>query len=152
MISFRGYNLVVVGSQAHPKRRPGVEVVSGGNGTAGTLGSANGPVLVEGSGSRNGRLVDLLVGVDVVDRSVTGDSSLEGHAAAGVVFTVALHDVVLDKGAGGPTVHSKVRIARGAERSREVDVSLIACVSVWAIVSTSNGLTWQNQWPSPCRR
>ena len=104
-------------------------MVGSGDGTAGTLGAADGPVLIEGGGSRNRRLVDLLVCVDVVNRSVTGNSSLESHAAAGVVFAIAFHNVVFHKGASGPAVHSKVRVARGVEGSREVDVSLSSSVS-----------------------
>ena len=110
-------------AETHSKRSPSVEVVSSGDCSAGTLGAADGPVLVEGGSSRDGRLVHLLVSVDIVDGSIAGHGSLEGHAAAGVVFAVAFHDVVLDERASGPAVDSEVSISGGAESPGEVDVS-----------------------------
>lgn len=101
-------------------------MVGSGDCSAGTLGPADGPVLVEGSSSRDGRLIHLLVGIDIVDRSIAGHGSLEGHAAAGVVFAIAFHDVIFDEGASGPPIDSEISISRGLERAREVDVSNMA--------------------------
>lgn len=98
-------------------------MVSSGDSSAGALGAADGPVLVEGSSSGDGRLVHLLVGIDIVDGSIASHGSLEGHAAAGVVLAIAFHDVVFDEGASGPAVDSKVSISGGVERPGEVDVS-----------------------------
>lgn len=99
-------------------------MVGSGDRSAGTLGATNRPVLGEGGSAGDGRLVHLLVGVDIVNGAIAGDGSLEGHAAAGVVLAVALHDVVLDERASGPAVHSKVGITRGLEGAGEVDVAL----------------------------
>lgn len=103
-------------------------MVSGGDSSARALGATDGPVLVEGSSSRDGRLVHLLVSVDIVDGSIASHGSLEGHAAAGVVFAIAFHDVVFDEGASGPAVDSEVGISGGAERPGEVDVSNTVCL------------------------
>lgn len=110
-------------AETHSKRSPSVEVVSSGDSSAGALGAADGPVLVEGGSSGDGRLVHLLVGIDIVDGSIAGHGSLEGHAAAGVVLAIAFHDVVFDEGASGPAVDSEVSISGGVERPGEVDVS-----------------------------
>jgi hypothetical protein len=115
-------NLVVVGAETHSKPRPSVEVVCSGDSSAAALVPADGPVLVEGGSSDDGRLVHLLVGVDIVDGSIAGHGSLVGHAAAGVVFAVVLHDVILNQGASGPPVDSKVSVSGGVERAGEVDV------------------------------
>ena len=124
LISFSRHNLVVVGSKTHSERSPGLEVVGSSDSSAGALGTTDGPVLIECSSARDGRLVNLLVGVDVVDGSIAGNSSLQGHAASGVVGAIAFQNVVLDEGAGGPAIDSEVRITRWIEGSREVDVSL----------------------------
>lgn len=97
-------------TQAHTQRSPSIEVVGSGHGTAGTLATADGPVLVEGCSARNGWLVDLLVLIDIVGCSIAGNGTLVGHAAARVVGTVVLENVVLDKWASSPTINSKVSI------------------------------------------
>ena len=125
LVSLGADNLVVVGAETHSELSPSVEVVSSSDSSAAALVPTDRPVLVEGGRSGNGRLVHLLMGVDIVDGSISGHGSLEGHAAAGVVFTIVLHDVILDKGAGGPPVDSKVSVSRGAESTREVDVSKV---------------------------
>lgn len=115
-------NLVVVGAEVHSMRSPSIEVVGGGHGTAGTLAAADGPVLVEGRSALDGGLVDLLVLIDIVGGTVTGNSTLVGHARARVVGTVVLQDVVLDERASSPAVNGEVSIARRVEGSGEVDV------------------------------
>ena len=150
LVSLGGHDLVVVRAEAHAERGPGIEVVLSGDGSAGALGATNRPVLGEGGSAGDGRLVHLLVGVDIINGSITGDGSLLGHAAAGVVLAVAFHDVVLDERALGPAVHSKVGVTRGLEGSGEVDVPLH--VLVVERRSGYDALTGQNQSPSPCRR
>lgn len=98
-------------------------MVSSGDCSAGALGATDGPVLVEGGSSRDGRLVHLLVGIDIIDGSIGVHGSLEGHAAAGVVLAIAFHDVVFDEGASGPAVDSEVSISGGVEGPGEVDIS-----------------------------
>lgn len=68
-------------------------------------------------------MVHLLVGVDIVDRSITGHGSLKGHASAGVVVAIVFHDVIFNEGASSPPVDSEVSISRWLERAGKVDVS-----------------------------
>jgi hypothetical protein len=105
-------------------------VVGSSNGSAGALVATDRPVLVESSSAGDGRLVDLGVGVDIVDGSITGNSSLVGHAVSGVVVAVVFQDIVLDEGAGGPAVNSEVSITGGAEGARKVDVAIFSNLSV----------------------
>jgi hypothetical protein len=70
----------------------------------------------------DGGLVDLLVLIDIVGGTVTGNSTLVSHAGARVVGTVVLQDVVLDEWASSPAINGKVSITRRIERSGEVDV------------------------------
>lgn len=51
LVSLSADNLVAMGAHTHSKLRPSVEVVSSGDSSAGALGAADGPVLVEGSSS-----------------------------------------------------------------------------------------------------
>lgn len=103
-------------------RSPSVEVVGSGHGTTGALAAADGPVLVEGRSALDGGLVDLLVLIDIVGGTVTGNSTLVGHAGARIVGTVVLQDVVLDERASSPAVNGEVSITRRIEGSGEVDV------------------------------
>lgn len=48
-------------------------MVGGCYGSRGALGAADGPELGEGRGTHDGRLIDTLAGVDVVDAPVGGD-------------------------------------------------------------------------------
>jgi len=88
-------------------------VVGNGDGTAGTWSLTDGDVLVEGGGSLDGWLVDLLVKPDVVDTSVRGDSTLVG--ADGLVTSVGLHDVVLNKWVLAPSVDREETDTAGRE-------------------------------------
>jgi hypothetical protein len=67
-------------------------------------------------------LVDLLVLIDIVGGTVTGNSTLVGHAGARVVGTVVLKDVVLHERASGPAVNGEVSITRRVKGSGEVDI------------------------------
>jgi hypothetical protein len=70
----------------------------------------------------DGGLVDLLVLIDIVGGTVTGNSTLVGHTGARVVGTVVLQDVVLDEWASSPAVNGEISIARRVEGSGEVNV------------------------------
>ena len=98
-------------------------MVRSGHSTARSGVLADRPILVEGSSTRDGGLVDLLVLVDVVDRSVASDLSLVGHAATRVVGTVVLENVILDKWSSGPAIDGEIGIARRLERSGKSDIS-----------------------------
>lgn len=125
LVSLSVDNMVVVGAETHSKVRPSIEVVSSGDSSAAALVPTDRPVLIKGGSSDDRRLVHPLVGVDIVDGSISGHGSLVGHAAAGVVFAVVLHDVIFNQGASGPPVDSKVSISGGVERPGEVDVSKV---------------------------
>lgn len=77
----------------------------GSNGTTSRAGSASvGDVLVEGGGASDRWLVDLLVLVDVVDRSIAGHCALEGALCRALAVTGVLLDVVLNERVAGPSV------------------------------------------------
>ena len=110
-------------SQVHAQSAPGVEVVGHGDSAAGTLGGAHRPVLGEGLGAFDGGSIVANGRVDVVSATVGVDSAPEGTAAAGVVCTIRLNNVVLNQGVGGPAVDSQVAIAAGVEAASVVDGS-----------------------------
>jgi hypothetical protein len=64
----------------------------------------------------------LLVLIDIVGSTITGNGTLEGHAGARVVGTVVLQDIVFDEWASSPAINGKVSITRRVEGSRKVDV------------------------------
>ena len=68
------------------------------------------------------------MGIDVIDGSIGSHGSLEGHAATGVVFAIAFHNIVFDEGASGPAVDSKVSISGGVKRPGEVDISVLISI------------------------
>jgi hypothetical protein len=77
-ISLSGDDLViVVGSQLHPCGSPRAEVVARGDSAAAVVRLADGPELVERRRPVDGGLVDALGLVDVLHRSVRGDSSFK---------------------------------------------------------------------------
>lgn len=101
-------------AQPHSSGGPRVEVVSGGDDSAGALGSADGPDLVEGRRTDDGGLVHAQGLVDVVRSPVGGDGAQLFRGASGrVISAEGLNDVVLDEGIGDPTVDGKVAVAAG---------------------------------------
>lgn len=96
---------------------PSIEVVGGGDSSAGTFAGADRPVLLEGGGTRNRRLVGLGVGIDGIAGTIAGHGSNLGHSRARVVVAVVLKNVVLDQGARSPAVNSEIGISTGAEVS-----------------------------------
>ena len=116
-------------------------MVGDGDSTAGTWGLTDGDILVEGGGTLDGWLVDLLVEPDVVDGSVRGDGSLVG--ASGLVTSWVLHHVVLDEGVLAPSVDGKKTDTGGRKGTRVGDwaklVSLGVYGSRWADVRGATG-------------
>lgn len=97
--------LVVIRSQVQTGRLPSIEVARGRDGTASRAGSASvGDVLVEGGGASDRWLVDLLVLVDIVDRSIAGHCALEGTLGRTLAVTGVLLDVVLNEWVASPSV------------------------------------------------
>ena len=99
-------------------------MVAGGDGTAGALALADGPVLGEGSSTLDRRSVGAGVLVDVVGGTVGVDSSDVVGAGTWVVGAVVLGDVVLNERAGGPSVDGEVGVAGWGEGTRVLDGSV----------------------------
>lgn len=89
-----GKDLVVVVAGLEAVLGPGAEVVLHVDGTRGALVLADREELGEGLGARDGGLVDLGVGADLVGRAVAGQGADLGAGGAGVV-AVVLDNVVL---------------------------------------------------------
>lgn len=121
LVSLRGDDLVVEGTHLEASGLPGVEVVGGGDGSAGAVGLPDGPELSKGGGSLDGGLVHALVEIDFVGSSVAGDCSLVGAARGRVIAAEALDDVVLDEGVGSPAVDGEVPVTRRIEGTAVVD-------------------------------
>lgn len=96
-VALHGNDLVVQGSQGQAQVAPRVEVVRNRDRAAGAVVAADRPVLVKGGGSDDGRLVDSLRAVDVVDAAVRGHLAQLGGAGRWVVGSKVLNDVVLDE-------------------------------------------------------
>lgn len=122
LIAFSGEDLVVESAEMQSQVGPSIEVIGGGDSSAGTFAGADRPVLLEGGGTRNRRLVGLGVGVDGVAGTIAGQGSNLGHSRARVVVAVVLKNVVLDQGARSPAVNSEIGISIGVEVSIEVNV------------------------------
>lgn len=91
------------------------------DGTADALLSADRPVLLERASSINGRLVGAGRDVDIVLSTVAGEAALVLGPAAGVVGSIRLNDVVLNKRVAGPAVDGKIAIAARVEGATIVD-------------------------------
>ena len=83
---------------------------------------ADGPVLVEGSGSLDRGRVHASALVDVVGRAIGGYGALVAETAARVVRAEALDDVVLDEGVGGPAVNRQIARSQADAARIEGDV------------------------------
>lgn len=130
LVTLSRNNLVVKVTHVHAESSPSLEVIRSGHGTTRPLVPTNRPVLVEGCSASDGGLIHLLVLVDVVDRPITGDLSLLGHAATGVVAAVVFQDVVLDQGTGSPTIDGEIGIPGRVKRSRKFDLPKVEKMSV----------------------
>ena len=125
LIAFCGENLVIESAHGHSEVFPCIEVVSSRDRSTDSLGLTDGPVLVEGSSALDRGLVDTLGPVEVVGGAIGGDGAEEGGARAGIIGTEGLDDVVLDEGAGGPTVDGQVAVAVGGVVGSEGDRPVI---------------------------
>lgn len=122
-ISLNGNNLVVQRSQSQAEIAPGSEVVSNVDRAAGAVAAAHRPVLVKGGRADDGRLVDALRAVNVVDAAVRRHLAQLGRARGRVVGAKVLDDVVLDERVLGPAIDGEVAVAVGAVAAGEVDGS-----------------------------
>lgn len=129
LVTLSGDDLVVVRTQTQTGGRPGVEVVLHGDGAADALGGADGPVLVEGRGALDGRLVVAGGEVDVVGAAVALERALVLRVGARVVGAVGLNHVVLDQRVVSPAVHGQVPVAARVERTAVVDGAGVKCQS-----------------------
>jgi len=86
-------------------------MVSCGHGAADTVGSADGPVLVEGRGAEDGGLVGSDRKVDVVGSAVGFDAAHVRGTGGRVVVADSVGYVVFDEGIGGPAVDGEVGVA-----------------------------------------
>jgi hypothetical protein len=80
-------------AEAHAGLVPGIEVVLHVDGTAGTLVAADGPVLVEGLGSIDGRLLVPGGDVEVVRVTIRVESTLVLSVGSRVVRAVVFNDL-----------------------------------------------------------
>jgi hypothetical protein len=100
-----------VGTQVQASGSPCVDVVGEGNGSAGALVAADGPVLLEGSGTNDGWLVGTGGDEEIVDGSIGGNGTSVGSTRRWVVGTEVLNDIVLNQWVLGPSVNSEVGVA-----------------------------------------
>lgn len=98
-------------------------MVTGGDGSADALLPADGPVLLEGLGTLDGRRIGSGADVDIIGCAVASNFALLLAAAGGVVRAERLNDVVLDQGILGPAVQREVAVTLGAVGSRVLDGS-----------------------------
>lgn len=122
-VALHSNNLVVQSAQSQAQVAPCVEVVPNVDRAAGAVVAADRPVLVKGGGSDDGRLVDSLRAVDVVDAAVRGHLTQLGGAGGWVVGSKVLNNVVLNQRVLGPSIDGEVAVAIGVVAAREVDDS-----------------------------
>jgi len=109
LVTLGGHDHVVPGSELEVALLlPFVEVLAGVDGATDALDAADGPVLVEAGSALDRGLVVAPRLVDVVDTAVVLYRAKLGGSGRGVVGAVGLDDVVLNQGAGGPSVQRKV--------------------------------------------
>src|SRR5690606_24663995 len=113
LVALSRHDHVVVGSEVHTVAGPRVEVVPRGDGTAGPLGLADAPVLVEGPGAFDGGRVVPRGLVDVVGTTVGGHRAHVG--TGGPVGAPAFDDVVLHERVPRPPVEGQVGVTRRVE-------------------------------------
>lgn len=121
VVSFRRDDLVVEGAESEASCGPRSVVVSGRDGAARAVALTDRPVLVEGCGTLNRRLVHALVEVDIVDGSIGGDGSLVGAARRGIIGAEVFDDVVFNERAGEPPVDGEVAVSVRAVGTGETD-------------------------------
>ena len=97
-------DLIVMRSQCHSKGSPCLKVSTDIDGSARAVTGTNGPVLLEGRRSLNGRLIGAGRLEDLVGAAVHSDGTLRACGRRGIVVTEAFDDVVLNQGVLGPAV------------------------------------------------
>lgn len=108
LVRLRRNNHVIMVTKGHPRRRPRVKEGPRVDGPAGPQVPADGPVLLEGGGTVDGRLVGAGALVEVVRAVIGLDGAAGLTSTTGVVLAHVLDDVVLDKGVAGPAVDGEV--------------------------------------------
>ena len=123
-VTLSGDDLVIVGTQVQAIGLPGVDVVGEGDGSAGTLVAADGPVLLEGGGTNDGWLVGTGGDEEIVDGSIGGNGTSVGSTRRWVVGTEVLNDIVLNQWVLGPSVNSEIRVTFVAVAALVADDSI----------------------------
>ena len=122
VVTLNSKDLVVVGTKVEADVLPGLEVSTGVDGSAGSLVTADGPVLLEGLAvTLDGRSTVASADSNVVDGSVDVDLTLLLSTGRGIVGAEVLDDVVLDERVAGPAVDSEVAVTVGAVVTRVLD-------------------------------
>jgi hypothetical protein len=85
------------------------------------LGGADGPVLLERTGTVDGWLIGAGRDIDVVCATVGVDGSLVLASTAGIVCAIGFDDVVLDERVASPAIDSKISVTAWVERTAIVD-------------------------------
>jgi len=122
LVALSEEDLVVERTEIQSQVGPSIEVVGGGDSSAGTGAGADRPVLLEGGGTLNRRLVGLGLGVDGIAGTIAGQGSNLSHSRARVVVDIVLKNVVLDQGVLSPAVNIEIGISIGTEGSIEGNV------------------------------
>lgn len=120
-VSLDRNNLVVQLAQSQAQVAPGIEVVANVDRAAGAVVAAHRPVLVKGGRADDGRLVDALRAVNIVDAAVRRHLAQLGRARGRVVGAKVLDNVVLDERVLGPAVDGEVAVAVGVVAAGVVD-------------------------------
>lgn len=92
--------------QGQPILSPRIEMIPRSDRATHTLRSPHRPKLRKGRRPDDRWCIGSNRGIDIICASVGGNLALVGAAAAGVVCTVRLDDVVFNQGVSGPAVHS----------------------------------------------
>ena len=112
-IPLGGHNDIVVAAKPHTNLGPLVKVLLGRDGAADALLLAHRPVLLEGAGALDGRLVDARAGEDLVVALLVAEGALGRPRLVRRQVCVRLDDVVLDQRVARPAVDGEVARARG---------------------------------------
>jgi hypothetical protein len=115
LVALSSNDLVVMGAELQARLGPSIKVGADVDRARSAVVLADGPVLVEGAGALDGRLVDALGAGDGVGAAVLGDGAELGGLRRGVVVAEGLDDVVLDERVPGPAVDGQVAVALWVE-------------------------------------
>jgi hypothetical protein len=128
--AFDGQDLIVQGAKIQAMRSPSGEMICNRDGTAGAGTGADGNVLLKGSGSCDGGLVDLLVLPDLVRSTIAREGTQLRTRVR--IASRCLHNVVFHKWVCAPAIDSKnsnaacdgERAAKGDRANRAVRVNV----------------------------